>query len=179
MNYQEKYLKYKNKYIHLQKQLGGGRYCNGDLVCKEGFHGVSCGNNERCVKDEPKKIEKPKLTKIEIPDSTTTIGNRQYAFNELTNVKIPNLVTLIDKEAFAHNQLTNIEISDSVLEIGNQAFAYNQLINIIIPNSVQKIGDKAFSYNNNLKTIILPEKFKNDIERICGKNASTITVTYN
>ena len=137
MNYQEKYLKYKNKYIQLQKQLGGN-----ELI---------------------------------IPEGTTSIDDHAFENKKLRSIKIPNSVRSIGDHAFANNELTSIIIHDLVTLISRYAFANNKLTSIKIPNSVTSIGDSAFKDNRELKNVILPAKFIDDINRIFGKNASTIS----
>jgi len=136
MNYQEKYLKYKNKYIQLQKQLGGN-----ELI---------------------------------IPEGTISIDSMAYHGKGITYVKIPNSVTSIGDNAFGYNKLTSIIIPNSVTSIGSGAFALNKIESIIIPDTVTSIGNNAFNLNP-LKSIILPAIFKDEIERICDKNASSVT----
>ncbi|MBP3761494.1 MAG: leucine-rich repeat protein, partial [Ruminococcus sp.] len=64
------------------------------------------------------------LTKIEIPDSVTSIG--EYAFfgcSSLTKIEIPDSVTSIGEYAFfGCSSLTEIKVPDSVTSIGYGAF---------------------------------------------------------
>ena len=89
------------------------------------------------------------ITRINIPDSVTSIG--AYAFcgcQLLESIDIPNSVTSIGDAAFAAcPSLTSITVPDSVISIGSEAF-YNciSLDNITIGKGTKYIGQDAF-YN--------------------------------
>jgi hypothetical protein len=106
------------------------------------------------------------LTTVIIPDSVTIIGYGAFSVNQLTTVTIPDSVTTIAQGAFTENQLTTVTIPNSVTTIGDGAFSYNQLTKITIPNSVTTIGDRAFFGNSELREVILPKRFENNINSI-------------
>jgi hypothetical protein len=138
MSYQDKYLKYKSKYLelkkqtHLKKQVGGNH-----LDIPEGTSiGISTYSNKQ-------------LTSVTIPSSVTSIGHRAFSTNKLENVTIPSSVISIGDSAFNKNQLASVTFSEppSVTSIGNRAFFNNKLTSMTIPSSVTSIRDNAFEYN--------------------------------
>jgi len=104
------------------------------------------------------------ISRVQIPDSVTYIGDRAFASCQLTTVTIPNSVTYIGNDAFTgkdgsfskgENQLTSVTIGNSVLYIGDGAFSNNQLTSVTIPNSVTYIGSDAFG-GNQLTSVTIP-----------------------
>jgi hypothetical protein len=100
MSYQDKYLKYKSKYLelkkqtHLKKQVGGNHL---DIP-----EGTSIGRGAYSNKQ---------ITSVTIPSSVTSIGNIAFWGNQLTSVTIPSSVTSIGDNAFYQNQLTSVTFS--------------------------------------------------------------------
>ena len=99
-------------------------------------------------------------TKIIIPDSVTTIGERAFKdCMRLNKINIPESVTSIGKCAFLNcSRLPSIEIPSSVTSI--EAFTFSQchkLKSIEIPNSVTSIGAFAFETCHKLESIEIPK----------------------
>ena len=139
MSYQNKYLKYKTKYLELKKQVGGNH-----LIIPEGT--ITIDDRANANKN---------ITSVTIPDSVTSIGIMAFMNNQLTSVSIGNSVTSIDNMAFMRNKLNTVTIGNSVTSIGDYAFCENQLTSVTIPNSVTSIGDYAFIFNN-LTSVTIP-----------------------
>ena len=96
-----------------------------------------------------KYTEEQGVTKVDIPDGVTSIGDRAfYECDSLKEIKIPNSVTSIGEAAFYRcEQLIRINIPDSVTIIGDGAFyECDSLKEIKIPDSVTSIGDYAFYF---------------------------------
>ena len=98
------------------------------------------------------------ITKIEIGDSVTSIGN--YTFHNcysLISVTIPDSVTSIENELFSGcYSLTSLIIPDSVTSIGVNAFgSCYSLTSVIIPDSVTSIGENAFGSCESLISVTI------------------------
>jgi hypothetical protein len=92
-------------------------------------------------------VNSSKITKVNIPQSVTTIGN--WAFNGcsgLSSITIPDSVARIGGNAFAGCvNLTDIDIPDAVNYIGEEAFANDiNLVSVTIGKSVSEIRYSVF-----------------------------------
>ncbi len=91
------------------------------------------------------------ISKIDIVQGITNIGNTAFANTLATEVNIPNTVENIGDYAFLNsNNLTDIIFPESVTSIGDYAFQHNRLVNIIIPSSITNIGRGAFDHGYNI-----------------------------
>ena len=86
-----------------------------------------------------------KISKLTIPNSVITIGERAFSDNNLTTITIPNSVTTIGMGAFSYNNLTTITIPNSVTTIGEGAFSNNP---ININEIYTEFQDPRFDYSN-------------------------------
>jgi len=180
MDHKSKYLKYKQKYLELQKQLGGSlgtpdnntSMSSNKLVELYKKYINPNYNNQEFSTDllnkillkticDPTDIQKVKQEQdflIQSGANLTSIGNNAFEFisdfagenYQLTSAIIPPTVTTIGNYAFYSNFLLSIEIPDSVTSIGIRAFADNKLHSVILGKSVKSIGQSAFA-NNKLK----------------------------
>ena len=98
-----------------------------------------------------------KITKIEIPDSVTSISDEAFYNCGLLSITIPNSVTSIGCRAFSRcHGLTSVVIPDSVKSIDSYAFEYcSKLTTVVIGNNVMSIGDLAFHYCWNLINVTI------------------------
>lgn len=92
---------------------------------------------------------KENLSKVEIPDSVTTIKQQAFYNTGLTRVVLPKSVESIEGYAFYDcKNLEDITLNDGLLSIGRWAFSNcNKLSSISIPPSVIEIEDNAFGYD--------------------------------
>ena len=165
MSYQDKYLKYKSKYLELKKNIKLKKQVGGNhLDIPEGTESIG-----------DYAFYSNQLTSVTIPNSVTIIGMDAFSNNQLTSVTIPNSVTSIGRGAFYNNQLTSVTISNSVTSIGRGAFSNNQLITVTIPNSMDTIDIGAFS-NNQLITVTIPNSVTS-IDRSAFSNNQLTSVT--
>lgn len=139
----------------------------------------------------------PKINSITISESLTIIED--MAFDEclsLKNIYISNLeawchINYESRDAvfwssYKHLLLNGKEIEDLVIPNSvKEIYAYTfyscfSFKSITIPNSVTSIGKGAFGVvnNNNLKSITIPEKFKDEINEIFLGNLTNISITY-
>ncbi len=99
------------------------------------------------------------ITKIEIPNTITAIGDYQFrSFSKITEIIIPNSVTSIGRSTFEYcTSLTRIVIPSSVTSIRSGAFyGCTNLTNVEIQNGVTSIGGWAFYYCRSLTSIVIP-----------------------
>lgn len=102
------------------------------------------------------------LTKAELPDTVTVLGQGVFAANAITSVRIPKneTLTVIPEGLFSMNiRLEQVEIPDTIKEIGQTAFAGARLTSLVIPKSVTKIGEKAFHLHH-LTELTIPGNVK-------------------
>ena len=99
----------------------------------------------------------PYLSKVEIPDSVTNIG--EYAFRlcgNLADVKFGNGLQSIEDGAFSSCDLTTVELPESLKKIYNSALAGNaNLTTVYIPKYVDYIEDYIFYACPNAKIVFL------------------------
>ena len=104
------------------------------------------------------------VTEIEIPDTTTKIGDYQfYGFN-ITKVIIPNSVTSIGTDAFGGIPNLEYNIKDNIKYLGNTTNLYVYLagsidttINAVsISENTKIIMSKAFNGCSNLTSVTIP-----------------------
>ena len=159
MFYQEKYLKYKNKYLKL-KQIGGDNLTINEDIPDPAPEksGVYANKNYTSITIGPKVTRigsyafyGNKLTSVtfESPSSLKSIGKLAFGKNKLTSVTIPSSVTSIGNKAFYNNELTSVTIPSSITSIEESAFEINQLTSVTFesPSSLTRIEDRAFATN--------------------------------
>ena len=97
------------------------------------------------------------ITRIRIPNSVITIGERAFLDNRLATVIIPNSVTSIGALAFSGNhELTGVVIPDSVTSIGGSAFSSCSITDITIPDNLTVIERQVF-LSNRLTSVTIPD----------------------
>ena len=120
------------------------------------------------------------ITKIEIGDSVTSIGN--YTFQNcysLISVTIPDSVTSIENNLFSGcESLISVTIPDSVTSIGGYAFdGCCSITSVIIPDSVTGIGENAFGACYSLISVTIPDSVTSIGGYAFGCCESLISVT--
>lgn len=97
----------------------------------------------------------PKLQKVTIPNTVTSIEWAAFKSSGIQEVSIPNTVTTIGSEAFESSKLQQLRLPNSVTTIQDNAFCAMQLETIVIPASVKVIETRAFALSK-LKSIVIP-----------------------
>jgi hypothetical protein len=170
MSYEEKYKKYKNKYLKLKELSGGG---------EKWVDNVNYRYDDKSKLLVIIKSDNNTITKENTNDMKVTLG---FATNYLTdiykakdkhneeaepikkeiNLIIDESIERIEDYAFYDMkikdvQFNNLNNTESQLKyIGKNAFANNKITNLNLPSNIQEIGDSAFA-NNDINT------FNNDI----------------
>ncbi len=88
------------------------------------------------------------LTKIEIPDTITEIGQNAFAGNNFTKIDIPGSVTEIGRMAFStKNYLKTpceLTLHEGLVTIGADAFRNKKIASVALPKSVTSIKENTF-----------------------------------
>ncbi|MBR3046228.1 MAG: leucine-rich repeat protein [Oscillospiraceae bacterium] len=105
---------------------------------------------------ERQAVFAPHLTKLELPDSVRTIGDKAFQNTALKSVRLPASLETIGASAFEGSSVTSVEIPAGVTEIADAAFLNMPLESVVIPESVTSIGNMAFA-NTALTSVRLPE----------------------
>jgi hypothetical protein len=173
---QQKYLKYRTKYLNLKNELSGGY----DPIDPIDSIDPLILQSVRQLFEKYSEIRYQNKTLYEIEEKIWTT----YTLNQILLRTIPNNtpypdkvidqqnlirfgadINHIDDRAFQDNQLTDIRIPSTIRTIGANAFAFNRLTDVRIPETVINIGDYAFSHNQ-LVQMTIP-----DSVRTIGTNA--------
>ena len=100
-----------------------------------------------------------KLTNVQLPERTTTIGDYAFYSAKITGITIPSTVTSIGKYAFAKcTSLETINFAPNSQLTTIATYAFNEckkLTSIEIPDSVTTIGASAFVACDKLATVKL------------------------
>ena len=102
------------------------------------------------------------LTKVQLPDSVTYIGEYAFSRAAFKEVKLPANLTGIGDGAFhSCEALESIDIPDSVTEIDICAFERCVALKTVkLPSGLEKIGNQAFSDLTVLESITFPVGLK-------------------
>jgi hypothetical protein len=126
------------------------------------------------------------ISSIKIPNSVTAIPSNAFRVSsKLTKVELGNAVTSIGNFAFAGTSLVSISLPNSLRTIGIGAFYGSFLTSFNIPVGTTKVDSQAFAGSKTLKTIIIPSTVTDMSEyalaysgfetvNYCGNNASVL-----
>jgi hypothetical protein len=98
------------------------------------------------------------VTKVEIPEGITKIGDYAFAINALETVILPSTLESIGAYAFdTCSSLRNIEIPNNVTSVGNYAFIYCGLTTARLGNGcLWNMGEEVFAGCIYLTNIYIP-----------------------
>jgi hypothetical protein len=126
------------------------------------------------------------ISSIKIPNSVTAIPSNAFRVSKkLTKVELGNAVTSIGNSAFGSTGLVSISLPISLQTIGDDAFAGSFLTSLTIPFGTTKVASWAFGEIKTLKTIIIPITVTDmsgyalansgfETVNYCGNNASVL-----
>ena len=101
------------------------------------------------------------VTKIELPDTVTQIGNDAFIQSALEEIKLTNAIEEIPPHSFAYcGALKNITFGSDLRAIGDYAFEHTALDELVIPDSVTFIGRGAFNDITALRSVTIGNGLK-------------------
>ena len=97
-------------------------------------------------------------TKIEIPDTVTTIGDGAFAGTNITSMVLSDKITSVGNTAFADcTELVNLKLPSGLTTFGNGLVSYcTKLESITIPSGVTKIGNMSLMSCSSITTLEIP-----------------------
>lgn len=117
------------------------------VVLGKGLEGIEAGVFTNCEN----------LAAIEFPENITYIGDYAFESTGVSKVEIPDTITSIGNGAFSGcDFLQEVNIGSSVAYIADRAFSGCDLRNVMINSEISSIGQYAFSGNSNLESIDIP-----------------------
>lgn len=97
------------------------------------------------------------VTKVAIPNSVTTLGDKCFYNSGVKTIDIPNSVTALGDKCFYYSDIETIDIPNSVTALGNSCFEKcSNLTTIKISNSVISLGSNCFYECYHLNEVVLP-----------------------
>lgn len=100
------------------------------------------------------------VTKVAIPNSVTTLGNKCFYKSGVKTIDIPNSVTSLGESCFESSSLEKIDLPESVVKLGSHCFfVCGSLQDVVLPNSLTYIPDGCFG-GCNIKKIKVPSSVK-------------------
>ena len=103
-------------------------------------------------------LEGKLTTELIIPNTVKSLEEACFAFSSLTKIQIPNSVTSLGDSLFLNcSSITNIILPSSIKKIKAYAFSgCNSLTSITIPATISHIEDGVFERCSSLKEVTMP-----------------------
>jgi hypothetical protein len=173
MSYEEKYKKYKNKYLKLKELSGGGADNFLTYEFKDGVLSIKKSYTDTITKQNIEDIIKNKIiTTVEIDISFTKIDDYAFANMNIQKIIFKNegdlKLTDIGNYAFINNKIVDLVLPSSIKNINNFAFANNKLENISFSDTNQKIN---INFGNN---VFIDNKINYSKQRIYFSNLGLV-----
>ena len=104
------------------------------------------------------------LSRVDIPNSVTHIGDYAFSSTSIKKIDIPQSVESIGEDAFGGTKIKRIKLPEGLDSIKKKTFSScSQLKRMVVPKSVVSIGKYAFRDCKKLKSISIPQSV-NSIE---------------
>jgi hypothetical protein len=104
------------------------------------------------------------LSRVDIPNSVTHIGDYAFSSSSIKKIDIPQSVESIGEDAFGGTEIKRIKLPEGLDSIKKRTFSScSQLKRMVVPKSVVSIGKYAFRDCKKLKSISIPQSV-NSIE---------------
>ena len=131
----------------------GANHYQGCIILPEK---VYCdGVNYEVAAIAPRAFWRSGVTRIQIPNSVTTIGEAAFAdADDLADITLPLGLRTVSRYMLAGTAVTNVVLPEGVTDIAAGAFEdCSYLHTIFLPYRLQTIGERAFAYCSNLSEV--------------------------
>lgn len=109
------------------------------------------------------------VKEITIPHQITTIGNNFAACPNLTKINLPNSLTSIGEGSLSGcENLTHVDLPNTLTEIGANFLLISGITSITIPEGIKKIPNNFCNYCDDLETVNIPKTTTSIGNYFCG-----------
>ena len=109
------------------------------------------------------------VVEITIPHQITTIGNNFGYCPNLTKINLPNSLTSIGEwSLYGSEKLTHVDLPSTLTEIGANFLYYSGITSITIPEGIKKIPNNFCNYCDDLETVNIPKTTTSIGNYFCG-----------
>lgn len=118
------------------------------------------------------------VTEITIPHQITTIGNNFGNCPNLTKINLPNSLTSIGEWfLYGCENLTHVDLPNTLTEIGANFLCLSGIINITIPKGIKKIPEGFCVFCPDLESVNMNEGLEEIGDRFCIGSEQLIRIS--